>query len=124
MCSTDLCQYVFTELSVSFCGCESEAETLLHLKLFPATPKRPPGIYTLLAGLAESPDVGCQVSAQSFEAVHSFMPDALLTKVKDMHRHYGVIPIATCFNLFQGMKQSMCPAVTDSSTCKQIIVHN
>ncbi len=100
-----------TDLSVSFCGCESEAETLLHLKLFPATPKYPPGIYILLAGLAESPDVGCQVSAQSFETVHSFLPDAFLMKVKDMHRHYGVIPIATCFNLLDYFRKWSNPCV-------------
>ncbi len=68
---------------MSFCGYESEAETLLRLKLFPATPKQPRLVFTFsLLDWLEALMLECQVSAQDFVAAHSFLADTLLMKVK------------------------------------------
>ena len=55
-----------------FCGCEQEAETLLRLQLFPATPEHPQLAFDFsLLDWFEALLLECQMSAQDFVATLS-----------------------------------------------------
>ena len=77
-----LCTGCFQTLTITFCVCVSEAETLLQLGLFPATPKQPQLAFALpLLDWMEALMLECQVSAQDFVAALGVLTDALLMKV-------------------------------------------
>ena len=70
-------------LTVTFCTCESEAETLLQACLFPATPKHPQMVFTFaLLDWLEALMFECQVSAQDFSAALGMLGDTQLMMVR------------------------------------------
>ena len=69
-------------ISVTFCGCESEATTLMKAHLFPATPKQPQLAFTFtLLDWFEALMLECQVSAQDFVGAIGVMTDSIIMKV-------------------------------------------
>ena len=70
-------------LTITFCTCESEAETLLQACLFPATPKHPQMVFTFaLLDWLEALMFECQVSAQDFSAALGMLGDTQLMMVR------------------------------------------
>lgn len=72
----------FHIVRVTFCGCTSEAVTLISAGLFPATPKQPKLAFTFaLLDLFEALLLECQVSAQDFVAAIGFLSDVQMFEV-------------------------------------------
>lgn len=72
----------YHSVSVTFCTCESEVETLMRCHLFPATPKQPQLAFTFdLLDWLEALMLECQVSAQDFVAAIGILSDAKLMTV-------------------------------------------
>ena len=70
-------------MSVTFCACETETETLLRAHLFPATPKLPQVAFTFdLMDWLEALMLECQVSVQDFVAAIDSLTDVQLLKVR------------------------------------------
>lgn len=64
-------------MRVTFCGCETEAETLVQLGFFLATPKQPQLVFILpLMEWMEALMLECQVSAQEFAAALKLLSGA------------------------------------------------
>ena len=73
-------------LTITFCTCESEAETLLQACLFPATPKHLQMVFTFaLLDWLEAVMFECQFkfrSAQDFSAALGMLSDTQLMMVR------------------------------------------
>ena len=68
---------------VTFCSCESEAETLLKAFLFPATPKRPHLAFSFaLLDWLEALMLESHVSAKDFTDALGMLTDKQLMMVK------------------------------------------
>lgn len=97
--------------SVTFCACQSEATTLIHAGLFPATPKQPKLAFSFsLLDWFEALMLECQVSAQDFVAAVDVLTDSYTMKVPHMHLMYS------CSNLFlhvQTRKCNLYPVIID-----------
>ncbi len=70
----------FHSTILTFCGCETEVQTLLRNNLFPATPKQPQLAFTFqLLDWLEAVMLECHVAVQDFvSAVNSFSANKLL----------------------------------------------
>lgn len=72
----------YHSVCVTFCGCESEVETLMRSRLFAATPKQPKLAFTFdLLDWFEALILECQVPAQDFVAAIGVLTDSQLMRV-------------------------------------------
>ena len=69
-------------VSVRFCSCESEVETLLRAHLFPATPKQPQLAFCFkLFDWYEALLLECQVAVQDFVSALNVLTSSNLLQV-------------------------------------------
>lgn len=89
---------VYHTISVVFCSCETEVETLLHARLFPATPKFPQLAFTFeLLDFMEALLWECQVSAHDFVAAVGHLSDGQVLPVHLMSMFFLVFYVAKYF---------------------------
>ena len=73
---------MYHSLSVMFCSCETEVETLLRARLFPATPKLPQLVFTFeFMDWLEALMLECHVSTYDFVGAVGFLTDTRLLQV-------------------------------------------
>ena len=86
----------YHSISVSFCSCETEAETLMRVHLFPATPKQSQLAFSFeLLDWLEALMLECQVSTKDFVAAIDVLTVVQLMKVSLTPAF--CVKIITCF---------------------------